>query len=157
MSSQAKLGFSSLMLVKPASAVQLLDLNNFSRQYGLSLTEKDAEAIMKARNLSLQRLGRVELSTRPVAMLITAFSSSPHVNQAEYADLICEMIEVFYYLKNESLDEIPDDELIAVMKECFDGPCQGSLDLMAGRDLELLASEVRCGVRIMNRVEIEEV
>ena len=157
MSSQARVGFTSLMLVKPASAVQLLDLNNFSRQFGLSLTEQDAEAIMTARNLSLQRLGRVELSTQPVAMLITAFSSSPHVNQAEYADIICEMIEVFYYLKNESLDQIPDDELIAIMKEFYDGPCQGSIDLLTGRDLELLAREVRCGVRIINRVEIEEV
>ena len=52
----------------------------------------------------------------------------------------------FYYFKNETLDEIDDDDLIAFMKSSFDKTCQGSMDLLQTRDLEILARKIRFGI-----------
>lgn len=66
--------------------------------------------------------------------LAEAFCDSAYVDGQNYADTLCALTELFYYLKNDTLDSLPDDELIAVMKQCFDGDCEGSLELLAGRD-----------------------
>lgn len=48
-------------------------------------------------------------------------------------------------LKMETMDIVSDDELIDFMKEAFDGFCKGSLELLAGRALPMLAEHVRSG------------
>lgn len=146
MSDLVKMVFPAPGLAESAPAGQLLELNNYSRKYGLQLSRRDADLIVAARNNSLQRQGRIELSNQPLVDIVRTFCSSPHIGQAEYVDIISELVEVFYCIKNESREEIPDDELIAAMKTFYDGICQGSLDLMAGRELERLAREVRTGM-----------
>ncbi len=69
-------------------------------------------------------------------MLVTEFCDSPYIIQANYEDTILELQDSFYYFKNESMDRISDDELIAFMKRYFDGICQGSLEYLSGTSLE---------------------
>ena len=56
------------------------------------------------------------------------------------------MIFIYNY-KNETLDMIGDDELIEIMKEYFDGYCQGSLELLEGKVLYIIADNIRNGVK----------
>ena len=49
--------------------------------------------------------------------------------QENYADTLMRLQDIFYLYKNESLDELTDDELLEYMKEKFDGICAGDLDL----------------------------
>ncbi len=49
-------------------------------------------------------------------------------------------------MKNETLDLIPDDELIGLMRDYFETRCQGSIDLLLNRELEQLARNLRYGV-----------
>ena len=51
--------------------------------------------------------------------------------------------ESFYLYKNESLDELTDDELLEFMKEAFDGRCQGSLEYLEETVLEEFARNIR--------------
>ncbi len=51
--------------------------------------------------------------------------------------------DIFYLYKNESLDELTDDELLEYMKEKFDGICAGDLDYLEGTELDTFARE--CG------------
>ena len=46
-------------------------------------------------------------------------------------------------MKGETLEQMPDDELIERMKGYFDGVDQGSLDLLASRELDQMARNIR--------------
>ena len=59
--------------------------------------------------------------------------------QENYADTLMRLQDIFYLYKNESLDELTDDELLEYMKEKFDGICAG--------DLDTFAREVRTGTK----------
>lgn len=63
-----------------------------------------------------------------------------------YTATLHERIEIFYYYKSEMVDLISDDDLIKFMKSSFDGICQGSLDLLSGRELYRLAKNLRFGL-----------
>ena len=45
--------------------------------------------------------------------------------------------------KNESMDEISDDELLEYMRDCFDGECEGSLEYLEDTVMEAFARDVR--------------
>jgi hypothetical protein len=62
-----------------------------------------------------------------------------------YAETLHELIEMFYYYKNETLDLISDDDLIKFMHKAFDGICHGSLELLYGRELAKMAKNLRYG------------
>lgn len=128
------------------SAVKtLLNTNLKSKQYGLVLSEKDAREIMESRNYVLKRLGRVELGIDVISRLIGIFCNSPYINQSDYTAVINELVEGFYYIKNETLDLIDDDDLIAIMKDRFDNHCHGSVDLLLNRELYNLARYIKEG------------
>jgi hypothetical protein len=77
--------------------------------------------------------------------LIEQFCDSPYLSQHDYLNTLSELTETFYYFKNESLDLIGDDELISYMKDCFDNRCNGSIELLQGREMEKMAGNLRCG------------
>lgn len=112
-----------------AQCNKLLETNQESQKYGLILTEDAAKEIVQVRNETLRYCGRVELAINPVLRLIENFCTSSFINQDEYQSTINELQEMFYYLKNETEDEIRDNELIDMMREYFD-EFEGSLDLL---------------------------
>lgn len=67
--------------------------------------------------------------------------------QENYADTLMRLQDIFYLYKNESLDELTDDELLEYMKEKFDGICVGDLDYLEGTVLDTFAREVRTGTK----------
>lgn len=40
------------------------------------------------------------------------FCNAPFLFQFNYMEMLSDLLEIFYYFKNESLEEISDDELI---------------------------------------------
>lgn len=129
-----------------SNALEQLALTNVkSQRFYLRLSEADARQIVEARDLSLKNSGRVELSFDVVNHLITVFCSSPYINQDDYAVTICELVDIFYYMKNETADEIGDIELIEIMKDFFDHRCYGSLELLVYRELPSIVEEIRTG------------
>ena len=67
------------------------------------------------------------------------------MDDENYLVTLCELQEAFYYVKNESLDRIPVDVLIAFMRKQFDGECRGSVELLLGCALEELCRDIRFG------------
>lgn len=129
-----------------AVQAQILSLNKKSESYGLSLTPADAAELIQTRAEALTANGRVEIGSATIGKLIDAFCVSSYINQREYAAILHELLDLFYYIKNETLDLISDDELIEFMKDCYENRCGGSLELLAGRELEKLAENLRFGV-----------
>lgn len=123
----------------------LVSTNEKTGEYGLLLTQKNAKELIQTRNSSLKGFDRVEVGTGVIEKIINAFYDSGYLLQSNYAETLHELIEIFYYMKNETLDLIGDDELIETMKDFFEKRCGGSLELLQGRELEIFARNIRFG------------
>lgn len=124
---------------------KVIECNEYTKKFGVSLTEQDAIMLMEARKNSLKEQERIEFSEGILSKLIYAFCDSPYIYQDNYVDTIEILQGIFYLYKNESLDELTDDELIEYMKDKFEGVCQGSLEYLEDTCLEKFARSIRKG------------
>lgn len=109
------------------------------------MSHLNAVELVETRSLALKRNGRIEFGGGTIDKLIKGFCDSPYISKNNYTETLHELIEIFYYYKNETLDLVSDDDLINFMKKSFDGCCEGSLDLLCGRELANMASNIRFG------------
>lgn len=135
----------SLVINKLAIA-EIVNCNQLTSRYGLILSQVDALELVATRSEALSNYGRIEFTGGIINKLILRFSDSPFLTKHNYVTTLNELIETFYYFKNETLDEVSDDDLISCMKKFFDHRCQGSIELLQNRELEALARNVRYGI-----------
>lgn len=125
----------------------ITDCNERSGRYGLSLTEEDAAALIVSRNATLKTARRVEFGDGILPKLIDMFCDSQYIQSEEYLETLCALTEVFYQFKNESEDQVTDDELLTFMKEQFEEVCFGSVEYLAETCLERFTRAVRAGFK----------
>lgn len=130
-------------LLNPLLVSDLLSTNIDSQEYGLVLSENEAKELIESRNTILTSYGRVELDMEVPKKIIQQFCSSPYINQQDYISTLHDLIEIFYYIKNETEDALSDDDLIDLMYTLFNDTCMGSLDLLQGTKLEAIADQIR--------------
>jgi hypothetical protein len=138
-------------LIQKQAADEVINCNETTKQYGLALTRQQAAQLVETRKVSLGANGRMEFGGGVIGNIINEFCGSPYISMGNYEQTLHSLIEMFYYYKNETLDLISDGDLIKFMKESFDGACQGSLELLSGRELEKLAHDLRYGVGNSNK------
>lgn len=114
-----------------ANVRALLALNPRLERHGLTLTSGEAAQIAESHAHSLARADRMEFAPGALAKLAETFSDAPDVRREDFADTLCDLIDLFYQLKNEWEDRIPDDDLMGRMRTLFDDPCHGSVALLA--------------------------
>jgi hypothetical protein len=124
----------------------IVKCNDFTIRHGLILTPQQALELVETRAVALSENGRVEFGTGILDKIIREFCDSPYITMQNYMETLHELIEMFYYFKNETQDSISDDELIAFMSRSFDNVCHGSLELLSGRELPELAGNLRAGI-----------
>lgn len=124
---------------------KVVKTNETTEQFGLSLTEQDAELILKERKNSLAEQKRIEFGEGIATKIIYEFCDSDYIHQSNYVDTIIRLQEIFYLYKNEMQDEITDDELLHLMKEQFENLCFGDLDYLESTCLASFAEAVRAG------------
>lgn len=132
-------------LLEKQAITEIEKSNDVSARFGLALSRQDAVELVETRNLALDSNGRIEFGGGIINKIIMAFCSSPYLTTDNYAGSIHDLTEIFYFYKNETLDLIDDDDLIKFMRDRFNGICQGSLELLAGRELDNLVSSIRFG------------
>ncbi len=134
------------LLSQNASEIsQIEKCNNYSSKFGLLLTNAQIRTLSQERYETLKRYGRIELGKGIIEKLIFEFCDSPYIWQENYTDTLSELQDIFYYFKNESLDEFTDDELIRYMRKSFDNECQGSLEYLRETSLEDVCRSIRYG------------
>lgn len=109
---------------------QILSCNAESGAYGLQLTRAQAAALCETRQQALQKSGRLEFQSGLLEKLIHTFCDSPYLTQETYEPLLQELVSLFYAYKTETWEKIPDEALLKIMKENFDGPCGGAPELL---------------------------
>ncbi|MBY7141968.1 hypothetical protein KFZ56_02470 [Virgibacillus sp. NKC19-3] len=133
----------SHQLSQPSNTVmELVHLNEKTKERDLVLTPDDAKTLMLSRNKILRDHARVELSIGVLKELIEVFSASPYMNRDHYVDTLNDLQEIFYYLRNETEDKIGDAKLIQQMNDYYNGPCGGSIELLRSK-MEELAEKFR--------------
>lgn len=121
----------------------VMAFNEETRQYGLYFTAAEAQGLIEARTNAINNNGRVELGIDVVKKIISVFCRSPYINRDDYAELINEVLDIFYTMKNETEDRISDEELIEMMYKFYNGSCRGSLDLLRNREMTIFAKYFR--------------
>lgn len=121
----------------------LIASNDKSVEYGLTLSECDARELIEVRSRSLRDTERIELGSGALICIIDRFCTSTYLNSQNYSETVGELLEIFYYYKTESRDRISDTDLIDAMYSFFEGPCHGSTELLAGRDLDTLLKYIK--------------
>lgn len=121
----------------------IIKINEYTRQFDLILTEDDVNTLLCERSESLKEQQRVEFGEGILKKLIEAFCDSSYIYQDNYAETIGRLQGIFYLYKNESMDEVTDDELIEYMHKCFEEECQGSLEFLEDTCLEEFARNIR--------------
>lgn len=125
--------------------MELVRLNETTKEQGLILTSNEAKSLLAFRKKVLRDHARIELSTGVLKELILVFSASPYIDQDHYIEILNELQEIFYYLKNETEDTIGDSKLIQQMSDFYNGPCAGSLELLRSK-MEELAETSRSNI-----------
>lgn len=122
---------------------EIIRLNEETVKYGLTLSKHEIMQIIDVRNDLLRGYGRIELGTEVINKLIKSFYNSSYIQQDMYMSTLMELQEVFYYMKNETEDNLSDDEIIEILREFFEDYCKGSIELLQGREIENFARNQR--------------
>jgi len=131
---------SPLAFINQHAAGEILKMNDLSSRFGLELTPAQAEDLVETRAATLISHGRIEFGRGVTEKLIEAFCDSQYLNTGNYAETLNELLRIFYDLKAESRDVlmvdglISDDGIIAGIRKAFETICQGSIELLAGRE-----------------------
>ena len=128
------------------AVAEIIKCNEITSRFGLMLSPTEAQELVDTRSKALSSNGRIEFAGGIINKLIMRFCDSPFLSKYNYADTLNDLVETFYYFKNETLDELDDDELLLYMKDFFDQNCRGSMELLQNRELEILARNIRYGI-----------
>lgn len=126
---------------------EVLNCNDKSEEFGLALTKEDAEMLVQCRKTSLKEQRRVEFGGGILKELIDVFCDSQFLEQDSYAETLSELQDIFYLYKNESEDNLTDDELLTAMRELFEDICFGDIAYLRETCLERFTRAIRAGYR----------
>ena len=134
---KSNFNFSLLKISEDKKFVEnLVDLNAKANNYGLVITENIAREIMLYRQAALIENERVEFKSDAITRLTSAFLQTRYINQEDFADVMGEIINLFYFIKTETGNFFTDDELISEMLKVFTETCFGSIEVMQSKGLE---------------------
>ena len=136
-----------LALLERTQIQKVMESNQYTEQYGLTLSEQDAEILAQKRKSTLIEQKRVEFGESILPRIIYEFCDSAFISQSNYVESLTRLQEIFFLYKNEMLDEISDEELLNFMKEQFETVCFGDFDYLEGTCLDIFAQAVRAGYR----------
>ena len=136
-----------ILLQQQNQLTSVIDMNQTTAKYGLTLTEQEAELIVTERRTALREQKRVEFGAGITPKIIYKFCDSDFISQSDYVETIIRLQEIFFLYKNEMQDEISDDELLHFMKQQFEEVCFGDLDYLEGTCLNIFSQAVRAGYR----------
>ena len=124
---------------------QILENMQNNHKTGLLLTREEVLQLCEKRNAVLVLCERLELNGGIMDQLIDAFMDCPYITRDEFADVMEEVIEVFYAMKNVCLDLIDDQTMMRYMRKQLD-ESHGVLVMMSDAVNEYCRKTVEKGI-----------
>lgn len=137
--------FLPVALMKQQMITEIKKCNEYTAKYGITLSDQEIGLLADNRKEALQSNGRIEFGGGVMQKIIMEFADSPYIYQDNFFETLAELQECFYYFKNESEEELTDDELIGLMKKHFNDDCQGSVEFLQSTILENYSRDIRYG------------
>ncbi len=134
-------------ILNQQTAAVIRECNPYTQRFGLMLSEQEIGRLVENRREALEQMGRIEFGGGVIQKLIMEFADSAYLNQDDYADTLIQLQECFYYFKGEAQEELPDDELIHLMKLYYEDVCQGSVEYLQTTMLENHCRDIRYGTQ----------
>lgn len=126
---------------------KVLDCNKKTEQFGLILSQEDAANLMLSRKANLTESERIEFGEGVLPRIIFMFCDSQYINQENYANVLAELQEIFYLYKNDTTDELTDEELLSFMRKQFDEVCFGDIEYLRNTCMERFSRAIRSGYK----------
>jgi len=109
------------------AAEELESCNRVISRHGITLSQQDIQTLVVGRLDALQETERVEFGGGVAKELVLAFAGSAFVSQESFVETVLDLQDLFYEFKNESLEQITDDELVATMRSLYDDMAEGDM------------------------------
>ena len=133
-----------IQIISEANQLESLrKTNQYTEQFGLTLSAADAQLLVQEKINSLKEQQRVEFGEGIMPKIIYEFCDSGYIHQDNYTDTLIRLQNIFYLYKNETQDEMTDDELLHFMKEQYETVCFGDLDYLESTCLERFTRMIR--------------
>lgn len=123
------LGFEGMIrmdaITRPLTATEgtgamLAAVNARLSAVGISITSDDAAMLVESRSASLAEAERIEFGQPAIVAIAEAVASSPCLTRENAASTLAELQAAFYALRDEQPVDVPDDEIVEALCNCFD-------------------------------------
>lgn len=140
----------SVMDILPEKSIEMetemiMDAMEQYQDDHLMLTKQEVYQLCEKRNTVLNQCERLEMNGGIIGLLIREFMDCPYISQNEFADVMSDLIEVFYTMKNECEDLLDDLHLVQKMRTLLDeshGVMQEMTDAILGYCRNTVAESV---------------
>ena len=83
---------------------QVMKENEYTRRFGLTLSQEEAAELVSRRREDLREQQRIEFGEGILTKLTRMFCDSAYIEPEDYAQTLGRLQEIFYLYKNESMD-----------------------------------------------------
>lgn len=115
---------------KEAIKNSLINLNDQTKEFGLTLTEEQITNLIETRKYALSDNSLIEVGSNIIEEIILNFYSSPYISKIDYDEIINELVNVYYSIRSTFNYHIPDQYIIKLMREHFDTDAYGACELL---------------------------
>ncbi len=110
----------ALYIPREGGGTMLAAVNEHLAVAGFSITREEALMLAERRVESLAETERVEFGPPAIEAIAEAVASSPFLMREDAADVLAELQDVFYVLRDELPVDVPDAEIVEALGGCFD-------------------------------------
>ena len=120
----------------------LLELNGTTAEYGLFLTVKQINKLSDAVTKALRESDRIEFGAGILPVIAEEFSTSVFVTRENYAELLENLVYIFFQVKTAVCDTVADKDLVRLLKDYYENKAMGSVEVIGERDIDLLVKYI---------------
>ncbi len=112
----------------------LIDEQHLVEKYQNYLSKKELRELLAANQQYLNDYGRMEINQHSFDRILEEFCELPDFSK----DDLEELLELFYYLRNDLSENISDEQILDLMKRTYVDKCFGSMEILRAEMFELL-------------------
>lgn len=112
------------------------------RETGLSLTVEQVRDIAETEIACLTACERISFGESAAVRLVREFAASSFIVESNAAEVVAELMEAFYELRETFSASITDVEILEALRESFDGDAAGDVDFAALLAADLLSKQL---------------
>lgn len=123
-------------------------LNDDIAEHGIVLSEEDCKDIAEFRHEALLESDRVEVGLGIAGRIVREFADSGYVDQHSFRQVVEDLLECFYTLKNETEDKATDDQVMEFLHYLFETAVGGDTSrLYDAEEMDAFVSQMRGDLR----------